>query len=260
MESDLGRIDWGAPWFEPWRGVGERVAARWQSGANLPAALNEEAGAPVRFVDSAALAAGEAYESHVFLTRDCPTRESAHDFFNGLCWLRFPQTKTRLNELQAGEIAAAGVGSARGAVRDAITVFDENGAVLHAPPELWEALLARDWHKLFVELRPQWAHAHITLFGHALLEKLVAPRKEITAHVWCAPCPAAPSPEVDAWLAAQVTPGALATKPFAPLPLAGVPGWWPGNDNFSFYDDPLVFRPARRQNEKTTKQPVASRP
>jgi hypothetical protein len=23
----------------------------------------------------------------------------------------------------------------------------------------------------------------------------------------------------------------------------GVPGWWPGNEDFSFYDDALVFRP-----------------
>ena len=57
-------------------------------------------------------------------------------------------------------------------MRDAITVFDENGALLDAPPALWEALLARDWPRLFVDLRPLWAQARLVIFGHALLEKL----------------------------------------------------------------------------------------
>jgi hypothetical protein len=26
------------------------------------------------------------------------------------------------------------------------------------------------------------------------------------------------------------------------LPVLGVPGWCPGNEDFSFYDDALVFR------------------
>jgi len=37
----------------------------------------------------------------------------------------------------------------------------------------------------------------------------------------------------------------LAGKPFTPLPVLGVPGWWAGNENFSFYDDSLVFRPRK---------------
>ena len=37
----------------------------------------------------------------------------------------------------------------------------------------------------------------------------------------------------------------LAQKPFCPLPVLGVPGWWAQNLNFSFYDDPQVFRPPR---------------
>ena len=50
---------------------------------------------------------------------------------------------------------------------------------------------------------------------------------------------------VDAWLAADLGAEHLARKPFAPLPVLGVPGWWPGNENFSFYDDSFVFRSAR---------------
>jgi predicted ATP-dependent endonuclease of OLD family len=57
-------------------------------------------------------------------------------------------------------------------------------AATGAPLEMqamWQALVAKDWHELFVTLRPQWAHAQLVLFGHALMEKLVAPRKGITA-------------------------------------------------------------------------------
>jgi hypothetical protein len=127
-------------------------------------------------------------------------------------------------------------------VRDAITVFDENGAVLAAPPALWDALLARDWQRLFVDLRPLWRDASLVVFGHALLEKLVTPRKDMTAHVWASPSPGGSMAEVDGWLAAQFMPERLAAKPFTPLPVLGVPLWWPENQNFSFYDDSLVFR------------------
>jgi hypothetical protein len=228
-------IDWDAPWFEPWRDVGERVQAAWPS-HSLHQALNDAGAAPVRFVAQTELPEGEPYESFIFRTRLCPTRANAHDFFNGLAWLKFPEVKSRLNELQAGEIANAGVGATRGPVRDAITIFDENGAFLDAPPPLWEALLARDWKRLFVELRPLWKEARVTIFGHAMLEKLLSPRKDLTAHVWCG----------DRAIATGFTRERFAAKPFTPLPLMGVPLWHPGNADFCFYDDSLVFRPRRQ--------------
>ncbi len=203
----------------------------------------------MRFSAPGELEPGDAYERHIHSTGSCPTRDNLHDFFNGLCWIGFPQSKKRLNELQATEIDRVGVGAVRGPVRDAITVFDENGALLHAPTALWDALLARDWRVLFIDLRPMWAQARLWVFGHALLEKLVYPRKTITAHVWRAECPDGPMPEVDEWLAAQLTADTLSSKPFTPLPVLGLPGWWPPNKNFSFYDDSLVYRPAGRQNE-----------
>jgi hypothetical protein len=215
------------------------------AGSSLCEALNASGAAPVRFAPQDELPEGMPYERHIFETGDCPVREGLHDFFNGLVWLAFPQAKRRLNCLQAAEIARDGVGPRRGPVRDAITVFDENGALLQAPPALWEALLAREWRRLFVELRPLWAQARLHIFGHALLEKLVAPRKDLTAHVWCADAPAGQPAELDAWLAAQMTAGQLAAKPFTPLPVLGVPRWWRANAEFSFYDDPLVFRPRR---------------
>src|ERR1044072_318265 len=89
--------------------------------------------------------------------------------------------------LQAAEIERAGIGATRGPWRDALTLFDENGAVLDAPQALWAALLARDWQRLFVRGRALWREARLLVFGHALLEKLVAPRKALTAHVLWSP-------------------------------------------------------------------------
>lgn len=241
----IGAINWAQPWLAPWREPGVRVALAIQGGAACHDALNTEPDAPRRFVPQSALPASQAYEQFIFETGAVPTRDNLHDFFNGLCWLRFPQTKARLNQLQAAEIAKVGVSALRGPVRDALTVFDENAAFLSAPQPLWDALLAKDWCKLFIELRPLWHQAQLLLFGHALLEKLVYPRKPVTAHVYRAQPAMNSIANLDAWVANDLSAEKLAAKPFAPLPVLGVPGWWPENENFSFYDDSLVFRPQR---------------
>ena len=250
MEAGLTALDWQAPWFTAWRATGEAVAGRIGAGMPLHAALNAHGEPVVRFVPQGALPAGAAYERYIFDSGTCPIRAGLHDFFSGICWLGMPLAKKRLNALQAAQIASAGDGARRGPVRDAITVFDENGALLDAPPALWEALFARDWRRLFVDLRPLWLQARVLVFGHALLEKLAAPRKGLTAHVWHANCPLGSMADADAWLAAQCSAQALAAKPFTPLPVLGIPGWWPGNQNFSFYDDSFVFRPRRPPQEQ----------
>lgn len=249
-QGQLAALDTGGPWFEPWRDAGNRVAHALDAGAPLHEALNRHGTAAMRFVPHEELPAGTAYEQYIFQTARCPTRQGLHDFFNGLAWLQLPQAKRQLNRVQAAQIAARGVGSARGPVRDAATLFDENGAVFHAPESLWQALSDRDWRRLFWDLRPLWAQARLLVFGHALLEKLVRPRKNLTAHVWGIPCPMDSVAEVDRWLTGQLTAERLAAKPFLPLPVLGIPGWWPENQNFSFYDDSIVFRPAGSEGRK----------
>jgi len=241
--------DGSQPWNAPFAADAAAVQAACDRGIPLPQALTQRiGGAGPRFVPQAELPEGVAYESFIFETGCVPTREGWHDFFNGLVWMHFPATKRLLNRLQAAEIGQAGVGHVRGPVRDALTLFDENAALLQAPAELWHALLARDWRRLFVDLRPLWAQARLVLFGHALAEKLVSPYKSITGHVYRSPVP----PELggdlvawDHWLAARLTASELATKPFTPLPVLGVPGWWPANEDPAFYADPQVFRPPR---------------
>ncbi len=247
MPAAWHAFDLSPPWLGPYRRQAQRVVASVRRGATVAQALNDElpvgdesirlkAGC-LRFVDASALPSGRAYESHVALTATVPSRDNRHDLFNGLVWLRFAALKRRLNELQAAEIAARGVGSQRGPLRDALTLFDENGALLTAPGPLVDALQRRDWQRLFGTGHDAWTDAGLTLFGHALLDKLTAPRKPITAHVLIV--------DRDADALAQFTAERLATKPFVALPVLGVPGWWEANEAPAFYADPAVFRPVR---------------
>lgn len=249
-------IDWSAPWLTGLRTLGLRADTLVRQGRSVAQALQQVANehgllTGWQFAAQDALPAGQAYEAFIRAERRIPTRDNLHDFFNGLIWLHWPQLKQHLNALQAQAIVQQGVGAQRGPLRDAITVLDENGALLLAPQRLCDALRHRNWRQLFVDYRDLWARAQWLPIGHALLEKLVAPRKPITAHVICVPHDAGHGPQewaaVDAWLSASQHVGAcnLAAKPYLPLPVLGIPGWWPENENFSFYDDSLVFRAPR---------------
>jgi hypothetical protein len=228
-------------WLEPYAKLASQIlhAARSRS---VAAALNSvEAGSTesIRFIDHAAVQTGEPYESFIARTGCVPTRDNLHDLFNGLMWLSYPQTKRRMNQLQAEQIAAHGTSGPRGALRDALTLFDENAALLQAPNELSVALRDRDWHALFIARRSLWQSARLVVFGHALMEKLMQPRKAISAHVWLVD-------EVkDSEVAYSLTPERLIAKSFLPLPLLGIPGWWSANEDPNFYNDAEVFRPRR---------------
>lgn len=243
------RIDWRRPWLAPYRADGERIAQQLESGESLVEALNalaaqrrpRLAAGPLNFVSQSELPEGVAYEAFIARGARVPTRDNLHDLFNALVWLRFPTLKRRLNELQAEQIALAGIGHTRGAVRDALTLFDENAALWRAPPNLVDALRARDWNALFITQRAAWREARLTLFGHALLDKLSQPRKTITAHLWLVP----EGVDAQAHFVHTLTPEWLARKQHLSLPVLGVPGWWPDNEAEGFYEDASVFRAAR---------------
>jgi hypothetical protein len=245
----LEAIDWSAPWLGHLRAVGQPLGSQVVDAAGgvlvasvLNAALSPGLLAPVQFVPQAELPAGTAYEQFIFDTGRVPTRDGLHDFFNGLCWLHFPHTKKQLNQLQAAQIAQTGIQPVRGPARDALTVFDENAAFFQGPDVLWNALVAKDWQAVFGTLRPLWQESTLVLFGHALMEKLVYPRKPITAHVFRAQAATHLIADIDAWIAQTLSAPMLAAKPFAHLPVLGVPGWWLANEEAGFYRDASVFR------------------
>lgn len=230
------------PWLLPHLPIARRIVSVAGNSHSVADALNAAAADIenfVRFVPQSQLPAGESYEAFIARSGCVPTRDNLHDLFNGLMWLSYPHTKRRLNTLQDQQIALLGTAGRRGILRDALTLFDENAAILRAPGVLVDALRKRDWYTLFVERRADWLSAHLVLFGHALLEKLTQPRKAITAHVWLI------DEIADETLASSVTSQRLSAKDFLPLPVLGVPGWWAANADPGFYDDPEVFRPLR---------------
>ncbi|MFA9218019.1 MAG: DUF3025 domain-containing protein [Sphingomonadaceae bacterium] len=262
-------IDWSRGWYHSVlsaAGTLDRDAAgvlqdRFIDAFNTGAtalALRNHLGLPLSFVPQAALPEGTAYEAFISATGGVPTRDNLHDFFNGLVWLSFPRIKVQLNALQAAQIALAGVGKSRGPARDAATIFDENSALLVVRDNadgqaLAEALRNHQWRDAFVERRASFERdAQVWLFGHALMEKLVAPYKAITAHTrvvfaddaYFTLSHNARRAWLDAAVAQQLAEQGLSNAGFTPLPVLGVPGWWPQQDD-SFYDDVTVFRPKR---------------
>ncbi|MFC5460416.1 DUF3025 domain-containing protein [Massilia niabensis] len=265
MASEIGQIDWSRPWYDSVRPAhaalafdgGDFVGAFNRNAARL--ALRNHTGLPIAFVPQESLPEGRAYEEFISATGQVPTRDNLHDFFNGLVWQTFPLIKRELNALQAAQIAAAGgVGKSRGPARDAATIFDENAALLVVRAssegrELVDELRAHCWDAALFEKRAMFERdARVWLFGHALMEKLVAPRKAITAHTRVVFAdddyfdldPDAQRAWIDTTVAATLRDEGLATSSFTPLPVLGVPGWWLGQDR-DFYLDASVFRPRR---------------
>lgn len=263
--SELANLDWSAPWFASVRAAASGLPQT----ATMRAALNFVArqqdlcnaqGLPVEFVAQSALPTGCAYETWIAAHGQVATRDNLHDFFNALVWLSFPKIKQSLNSLQAAQIAAHGVAEVRGAVRDAVTLFDENAAILLLPDDadghsFAAALRGHIWSAVFADF---FSIARLHLFGHALLEKLVRPYKAITAHCWLVFADRAvwqlPAAVQQQWLDSHLAQTMLSRAPlsgdFCHLPVAGVPGWWPQQD-LAFYADVQVFRPARQLRKKS---------
>ncbi|MGP5314953.1 DUF3025 domain-containing protein [Psychrobacter faecalis] len=233
-------------------------------------ALNNKA-QTLRFVSQNALPEGEAYESFIGTTGNIPTRDNLHDLFNGSIWLTFPKTKALLNYYHMLEINQQGIGASRGRVRDTITVFDENGAILvTADASIGKALVDFDWQASLVAPRDKWdkpkqsnnhSQAAVYIFGHALLEKLLQPRKALCAHSivinvtqdFFALSLSERISHLDKraadYMEALLSHLDVTPRKLSPLPILGVPHYWAENANSSFYDDSQVFRSGRRRQK-----------
>jgi hypothetical protein len=254
--SSLGKVDWSAPWLADFRQVAEPIvqAADWRAALNAAAQaleLRNYRDLPLCFIAQEELPSGMAYEEFIGVSGCVPTRSNLHDFFNALMWLTYPQIKIQLNALQAAEILKSGI--VRGRVRDGATIFDENAALfICADGAMADALRAHRWRDLFVAGRTGFERTcTVRLFGHALMDKLTMPYKAITAHAWVVEVEPAffglPALQqrsaLDRIVGAQLAMG-LTTANFSPLPVFGIPGWWPQQDE-AFYEDAFVFRPKR---------------
>ena len=248
---------------QPWRAPLERWIARlqWEPGVALAlASVNELAagrgctsgsGAPIVFADAANLIADtEPYERRIFDSGVVATRLSGagalHDAFNALAWLAFPRTKAALNRLHASALDASQPTGRRGPLRDRTTLFDESGAlILTQNAELALALRDFDWATLFVRERHRFQEqARCLVLGHAVQEKLCHPYKAVCVQAWLMDVPVdCPIDEIDRLAADRLDTAAL--DALTPLPVLGVPGWWPANEEPEFYNDPTVFRRRR---------------
>lgn len=189
------------------------------------------------------------YEQRIFNEATLPIRlKSWHDFFNLLVWARFPKSKAMLNcrHNEHAHRDAAG----RGELRDALTLFDESGAIIVSDDtHLIEALRAHAWHALFWQHRALWGrHIECWIFGHAIYEKALDPYIGLTAKALCVPVNAdyfvLDKTDRAAYLDAAVALAWRENRPvLSPLPVLGVPGWCSDNASQVFYANRRYFRP-----------------
>lgn len=233
-------------------------------------ALKNHKNHPLTFTHQNALPHGIAYEKFIDEFYKIPTRDNLHDWFGACVWSVFPKTKSLLNAKHLANLDDDNSANKRNRLRDTITVFDENGAILVISDEeigynIATALHNFDWRTCLIDNRCHWSDyknadthkkAKVFLFGHALLEQLINPYKSLCSHTITIPVPPSffeLSPKeqlpfldnflaycLDKFLIDTVTPRQL-----NPLPILGVPYFW-DNQTDEFYNDKSVFRSGRR--------------
>ena len=270
MKHWRSHIDLSVPVWADYRdhmlalGEGSFPRAR-ELSLHLSTGLKSKSEHPIRFVPARDLPNAD-YEKHIFHTGEVSTREANwHDLFNALVWCRFPSLKVAMNAVHVREFESESDGG-RGKQRDALTLFDESGVIVCSSREKHLKSLSRhDWGGIFKTKADAWLdEIRVFVVGHALLEKFLKPYKAITAHALLLCVDQAmqvqPSetliPALDKWVAEGLFTGQLLDSPscLSPLPLMGIPGWWPGGEqDDEFYGDQYVFRPL---GESVSKAPV----
>lgn len=229
--------------------------------------ITVQSGLPLIFVpqEFGKLPFERQYEPRCFLKGEVPTRTNNwHDLFNALVWLIFPKAKAAINArhydaLIKQEAAVDGVSSSqRGAVRDVNTLLDESGVIVaYSDEELARLLRNFKWKDLFWQRREQLsAGMGFYLFGHGLYEKALQPYVGMTGQGLLLKVDQAffgwPVAQrlahLDTLLANYLAAPehCLSTRDLSPVPLLGMPGWVPDNDNAAYYDNTAYFRPGRR--------------
>jgi hypothetical protein len=226
-------------------------------------------GIPLRLVAPETIASA-SFEERVYREGELEVRQGDwHDLFNVLAWVVYPRAKAALNERhiiarrEEGDNTSALESTRRranrGRVRDALTLFDESGAVvLSNDRELIEDLRAFRWKRLFWSGRDHVRSGmRFYVFGHAMFEKALNPYVGMTAHAVLESVGAefmnAPVERQIACVDELVAGRASGVEPLtvpavlSPLPVLGVPGWWRANEEEGFYDNARYFRRGRQR-------------
>ena len=254
-----------SPVFEPLAGWAARLRGpQWPTLYKLQSLVSEDPALRVHNGTPLSVVRQEktwtlGYEARAYLHGEVQVRTANwHDLLNVLVWRAFPRTKAALNRAHYAALPEAAAGR-RGAKRDALTLFDESGViVLSSDGALLDALRGFRWHELFWLQRERVQRAmRFIVFGHALYEKALLPYVGLTGHalLFRVGDDALRQPLVeqvataDDLAAARMadTTGLAPATALSPLPVLGVPGWWPDNEQEIFYANARYFRPGRRQ-------------
>ncbi len=239
------------PWLWPY-GAGSAFALPEQSDEGwVSRRLSDHARARVapRFSYSNEALGALAYEQRVALG-EVPTRDLSHDWYNGVVWLAFPRAKRWINARHLDDANAAGQwsapsGNGRSRFRDALTLFDESGALLLTTRrEMLFALMEHDWPCVFAQRDDSWhTQNRLLVFGHGLLDALPSAHPGLCAKV----LPVLVSDlnagaEVLEHMMLAVLKQVRDPANFSPLPVMGVPGWFDLSAWADFYENRQVFR------------------
>lgn len=217
-----------------------------QSYGRKPVHPVAQAGAPERFED--------LYESRIYLAGELQTRlENWHDFFNAMCWLQFPKIKSALNALHFAASKTRTVGTNRSPLENALTLFDECGAVIVTDDDsLLEIIRQHEWQALFLDNQKLFGnHIQCYVVGHAMHEKALAPYIGMTTQsvllkqdsdffqkTYLEQLEAIDQVVSGLWMNRKIE----QPKDLQPFPLLGVPGWWHEEQDEAFYANEGYFR------------------
>lgn len=205
----------------------------------------------ITFTDSTTFTTPPRYESIIYETGKVPTRPANwHDFFNALVWMSFPLSKAAINRQHYLAQQQHPGKKQRSPTENFLTLFDENGViVLCSDPHLKHLLNTQQWLALFWENREAVQQAmRFIIFGHSIYEKALRPYLGMTGSGIIFSVEKSELLQtivfVDQLVATFLNKNVLPTR-FTPIPILGVPGWWPANESKSFYENTAYFRAKR---------------
>jgi hypothetical protein len=222
--------------------------ARWNALASRPYTTTQKI---VQFVDPATVTLD--YEHAIAQQGKVATRANNwHDCFNAFVWFTYPKIKAALNNLHIHALQRTPSPHHRCAVRDAATLLDESGVLLpYCDEKLNQALYQRAWKTLCQTHAHRWGgQIEAFLIGHANFEKALQPYIGWTGKAWLIKVSSAffhyPMSQkcqvLDDIISKLINQGKLSTThQLPPLPLLGIPGWWPLQDE-AFYQNAQYFR------------------